>query len=458
MAAYAADSTTAMRDGADGLPAGSVLCLPNNATKWRVLNGSKANNGDDGIFVLSETASTDQVNLLKKIRRESDKNLCGELYTKLFSPTFETVIKKTTKTDALYNGGEYHTLKNILNGDTLFALSAEEADTYKDIIPVIELDWGLRSYNTSGLGQYAFVNTTGVRRDKTKSSPFFTYAVSVRPAFNLKKSKVMLFIPMSISGVSGTLSAVSASANEYRPLIAQEDRATFTAQTLQTDGKTATDASGTVTVTLPDGINPAFDTLYIFNEQHSTVSNAKTGLSSNMQKVCITHSFEASDQGDTNEHILKCSACGYQPSEAHDFTYVSDDNDATHTGTCRVCKKTVSGTHSLHIIGYDPGVHTKRCDICSYIANVLHNFIYTDNGNGTHTRACTLCGNSTVSAHSFAYVDRGNGISEYVCGDCGADSGIFSYNRSVIPDGCRDITKLVDKNSVATSVSTWGDG
>lgn len=241
---------------------------------------------------------------------------------------------------------------------------------------MIELDWGLRSYNTSGLGQYAFVNTTGVRRDKTKSSPFFTYAVSVRPAFNLKKSKVMLFIPMSISGVSGTLSAVSASANEYRPLIAQEDRATFTAQTLQTDGKTATDASGTVTVTLPDGINPAFDTLYIFNEQHSTVSNAKTGLSSNMQKVCITHSFEASDQGDTNEHILKCSACG----------------------------------------------------------------------------------NSTVSAHSFAYVDRGNGISEYVCGDCGADSGIFSYNRSVIPDGCRDITKLVDKNSVATSVSTWGDG
>lgn len=169
MAAYAADSTTAMRDGADGLPAGSVLCFPNNATKWRVLNGSKANNGDDGIFVLSETASTDQVNLLKKIRRGSDKNLCGELYTKLFSPTFETVIKKTTKTDALYNGGEYHTLKNILNGDTLFALSAEEADTYKDIIPVIELDWGLRSYNTSGLGQYAFVNTTGVRRDKTKS-------------------------------------------------------------------------------------------------------------------------------------------------------------------------------------------------------------------------------------------------------------------------------------------------
>lgn len=304
----------------------------------------------------------------------------------------------------------------------------------------------------------------------------------------------MLFIPMSISGVSGTLSAVSASANEYRPLIAQEDRAGFTAQTLQTDGKTltvsyanaaaatsgeyisaavknssgaytyygkvkaATDASGTVTVTLPDGITPAADTLYIFNEQHSTVSNAKTGLSSNMQKVCITHSFEVSDQGDTNEHILKCSACSYQTSEAHDFTYVSDDNDATHTGTCRVCKKTVSGTHSLHIIGYDPGVHTKRCDICSYIANVPHNFIYTDNGNGTHTRACTLCGNSTVSAHSFAYVDRGDGISKYVCGDCGAGSGIFSYNRSVIPDGCRDITKLVDKNSVATSVSTWGDG
>ena len=75
IAAYAADSTTAMRDGADGLPAGSVLCFPNNATKWRVLNGSMANNGDDGIFVLSETASTDQVNLLKKIRRESDKNL-----------------------------------------------------------------------------------------------------------------------------------------------------------------------------------------------------------------------------------------------------------------------------------------------------------------------------------------------------------------------------------------------
>lgn len=304
----------------------------------------------------------------------------------------------------------------------------------------------------------------------------------------------MLFIPMSISGVSGTLSAVSASANEYHPLIAQEDRATFTAQTLQTDGKTltvsyanaaaatsgeyisaavknaggvytyygkvktATDASGTVTVTLPYGINPAADTLYIFNEQHSAVSNAKTGLSSNMQKVCITHSFEASDQGDTNEHILKCSAYGYQTSEAHDFTYVSDDNDATHTGTCRVCKKTVSGTHSLHIIGYDPGVHTKRCDICSYIANVPHNFIYTDNGNGTHTRACTLCGNSTVSAHSFAYVDRGDGISKYVCGDCGAGSGIFSYNRSVIPDGCRDITKLVDKNSVATSVSTWDDG
>lgn len=301
----------------------------------------------------------------------------------------------------------------------------------------------------------------------------------------------MLFIPMSISGVSGTLSAVSASANEYHPLIAQEDRATFTAQTLQTDGKTltvsyanaaaatsgeyisaavknaggaytyygkvktATDASGTVTVTLPDGINPAADTLYIFNEQHSAVSNAKTGLSSNMQKVCITHSFKASDQGDTNEHILKCSAYGYQPSEAHDFTYVSDDNDATHTGTYRVCKKTVSGTHSLHILGYDPGVHTKRCDICSYIANVPHNFIYTDNGNGTHTRACTLCGNSTVSTHSFAYVDRGDGISKYVCG---AGSGIFSYNRSVIPDGCRDITKLVDKNSVATSVSTWDDG
>lgn len=50
----------------------------------------------------------------------------------------------------------------------------------------------------------------------------------------------MLFIPMSISGVSGTLSAVSASANEYHLLIAQEDRATFTAQTLQTDGKTLT--------------------------------------------------------------------------------------------------------------------------------------------------------------------------------------------------------------------------
>ena len=181
----------------------------NSTVKWRVLdtktNMPNAQEGD-GFFLLSDALlgtgafggvefdyTTPYTNDWKGSRGQ---DWCNGFYTRNLSTTEQKAVFATSKSDDPYIDGRFMGSENILNGDKVFFLSAEEAGkaAYGFIDDNARIanygdsagGWWLRSphqdYNSAGV-----VNASGgVRAEWVNDTN------AARPAFNLKPDSVLL--------------------------------------------------------------------------------------------------------------------------------------------------------------------------------------------------------------------------------------------------------------------------
>ena len=181
----------------------------NSTVKWRVLdtktNMANAQRGD-GFFLLSEVLlgtgeyggvefdyTTPYFNDWKGSRGQ---DWCNDFYSRSLSITEQKAVLATSKSDALY-GMYYDASDNILDGDKVFFLSAEEAENaaygftddnarianYGDSAYV----WWLRSPRRMNPDSAGTVNEKGA-----VIGEWVGQTNAARPAFNLKPDSVLL--------------------------------------------------------------------------------------------------------------------------------------------------------------------------------------------------------------------------------------------------------------------------
>ena len=176
-----------------------------NPIKWLVLD-DKTNTGEDGFFLLSEGL----IDVWQKFDDNSTKwqgssaqkwcedfaGVSGDSVSDAFTSVERDAILETAKSDAKYIsepdsiGGTFtfDAYENILNGDKVFYLSAEEAESSKYGKPIdstFDDNWHLRSYIDATFVGYC--PKGGSIIDKTLR----TNRDRPRPAFNLGKSEIV---------------------------------------------------------------------------------------------------------------------------------------------------------------------------------------------------------------------------------------------------------------------------
>ena len=234
----------------------------NSTVKWRVLdtktNMPNAREGD-GFFLLSEALlgtgefggvefdyTTPYTNDWKGSR---GKDWCNDFYTRNFSTTEQKAVLATSKSDALY-GMYYDASDNILDGDKVFFLSAEEAENaaygftddnarianYGDSAGV----WWLRSPRRLNPDFAGTVNENG-----TVIGGWVGQTNAARPAFNLKPDSVLL-VSAAVGGkgaADGMFKIPEYSGDEWK-LTLLDDTRTFRVTETTAAGK----PGGTVTL------------------------------------------------------------------------------------------------------------------------------------------------------------------------------------------------------------------
>ena len=234
----------------------------NSTVKWRVLdtktNMANAQQGD-GFFLLSEALlgtgefggvefdyTTPYTNDWKGSR---GKDWCNDFYTRNFSTTEQKAVLATSKSDALY-GMYYDASDNILDGDKVFFLSAEEAENaaygftddnarianYGDSAGV----WWLRSPRRMNPDSAGTVNEKGA-----VIGEWVGQTNAARPAFNLKPDSVLL-VSAAVGGkgtADGMFKIPEYSGDEWK-LTLLDDTRTFRVTETTAAGK----PGGTVTL------------------------------------------------------------------------------------------------------------------------------------------------------------------------------------------------------------------
>jgi len=325
------------------------------AIKWRVLD-DQTNTGDSGLFLLSDvllgTGTSGGVYFDNSGNNSSAwqgstaqawcKDFAGEEgaatnVTDAFTAGELGAVLATTKSDQYFIHPVYPFLdsNNILNGDKVFFMSAEEAVIYSEGFTDWERlaanygtsmgSWWLRSpYDTSNVGvidsnALSYLVYCHVNRD-----------YPARPAFNLDQNAV-LFTSAAKGGKQGTTGSITeistSNTTEWKLTLKDSSRSGFTAETTRKNGDTLTvsysgattganeyisvmvadstgaythygriknitdaaNASGTVEINL-SGIDMTGKTLYVFNEQYNGGANDDTKLTdyaSNFEAVIL---------------------------------------------------------------------------------------------------------------------------------------------------------------------------
>ena len=234
----------------------------NSTVKWRVLdtktNMSNAQRGD-GFFLLSEVLlgtgeyggvefdyTTPYFNDWKGSRGQ---DWCNDFYSRSLSITEQKAVLATSKSDALY-GMYYDASDNILDGDKVFFLSAEEAENaaygftddnarianYGDSAYV----WWLRSPRRMNPDSAGTVNEKGA-----VIGEWVGQTNAARPAFNLKPDSVLL-VSAAVGGkgtADGMFKIPEYSGDEWK-LTLLDDTRTFRVTETTAVGK----PGGTVTL------------------------------------------------------------------------------------------------------------------------------------------------------------------------------------------------------------------
>jgi len=335
---------------------------------FRVLDNAKTNTGEPGMFLVSQRLVGDPAsdyggtmfNPYEKYNNvyqgSNAQSWCEAFLESNFSESEQSAMIATTKSDGAYtahvvfwsNGEEkfydqgYDAVENILNGDKLFPMSAEEADN---------VDYG---FTTLGSKAALFGSGTGFYWLRSPVSGGVIYGgdvcqqgrigwldvrgdICMRPAFNLDTSK-LVFTSAALNGkVSGAvgadcLQAVNAyTSREWKLTLKEDSRNDFGASFVSgnkdavtisyTNAKTAAetdgneylsaiivngngeinyygnikslvnsaDANGTVTLNLAGKYSDG-DMLYVFNEQCN--GDMKTDYTSSTIEITITETPE----------------------------------------------------------------------------------------------------------------------------------------------------------------------
>ena len=315
--------------------------------KWRVLD-DQTNTGESGLFLLSDallgTGRYGDVyfdnsgNTSNAWQSSTAKTWCNNFYGSSFSNGEQGAVLATTKSDeALSTGGiSFAASENILNGDKVFFLSAEEAEN--SAYGFTDDNARIANYgNSAGVwwlrSPYAIFTTyAGV---VFGNGPVYTYVVSgvwaARPAFNLNLNSV-LFASAAVGGKpDGGLAEVSKySGNEWK-LTLLDSRRNFAVTektvsaapddtvTLNYKGATTgkneyisviladnngaqyygrvaqpTAKSGTVEIKIPSDIAPGDYTMKVFSEQYN--GDCKTDLASAFADVTLTVESQPDEQ------------------------------------------------------------------------------------------------------------------------------------------------------------------
>ena len=315
--------------------------------KWRVLD-DQTNTGESGLFLLSDallgTGRYGDVyfdnsgNTSNAWQSSTAKTWCNNFYGSSFSNGEQGAVLATTKSDeALSTGGiSFAASENILNGDKVFFLSAEEAEN--SAYGFTDDNARIANYgNSAGVwwlrSPYAIFTTyAGV---VFGNGPVYTYVVSgvwaARPAFNLNLNSV-LFASAAVGGKpDGGLTPISKyTGNEWKLTLKDSNRNFAVTETtvsgdpgdtvtLHYTGATAgineyisviladnsgaqyygrvaqpTAENGTVEIKIPSGLAPGDYTLKVFNEQYNDDYN--TDYASNFTDIALTVENQPDEQ------------------------------------------------------------------------------------------------------------------------------------------------------------------
>ena len=307
--------------------------------KWRVLD-DQTNTGESGLFLLSDallgTGRYGDVyfdnsgNTSNAWQSSTAKTWCNNFYGSSFSNGEQGAVLATTKSDeALSTGGiSFAASENILNGDKVFFLSAEEAEN--SAYGFTDDNARIANYgNSAGVwwlrSPYAIFTTyAGV---VFGDGPVYAYVVSgvwaARPAFNLNLNSV-LFASAAVGGKpNGGLTPIPEySGNEWKLTLKDSNRnfavtektadaAPDDTVTLHYNGATTganeyisviiadnngaqyygrvaqpTAESGTVEIKIPSDLAPGSYTLKVFSEQYN--GDRKTDYASNFTNIALT--------------------------------------------------------------------------------------------------------------------------------------------------------------------------
>ena len=234
----------------------------NSTVKWRVLdtktNMANAQKGD-GFFLLSDALlgtgefggvefdyTTPYFNDWKGSRAQ---DWCNDFYSRSLSITEQKAVLATSKSDALY-GMYYDASDNILDGDKVFFLSAEEAENaaygFTDDNARIAnygdsaVGWWLRSPRRLKPDSAGTVNENGA-----VIGEWVGQTNAARPAFNLKSDSVLL-VSAAVGGkgaADGMFKIPEYSGDEWK-LTLLDDTRTFKVTETTAAGK----PGGTVTL------------------------------------------------------------------------------------------------------------------------------------------------------------------------------------------------------------------
>ena len=311
--------------------------------KWRVLD-DQTNTGESGLFLLSDallgTGRYGDVyfdnsgNTSNAWQSSTAKTWCNNFYGSSFSNGEQGAVLATTKSDeALSTGGiSFAASENILNGDKVFFLSAEEAEN--SAYGFTDDNARIANYgNSAGVwwlrSPYAIFTTyAGV---VFGDGPVYAYVVSgvwaARPAFNLNLNSV-LFASAAVDGKpDGGLTSISEhTGNEWKLTLKDSSRSNFAvtsaAVTAYTNGSTVeisytgaktganeyisallvddngnptyygrsnaplTETDGTAQLSVPAGFAEGNYMLKVFNEQYN--DNYKTDYASDFTDISLT--------------------------------------------------------------------------------------------------------------------------------------------------------------------------
>ena len=319
--------------------------------KWRVLD-DKTNTGGSGLFLLSDALLgtgwegdvyfDNSGNIRNAWQSSTAKTWCNKFYGSSFSNGEQGAVLATTKSDEAFTKGtggiSFDASENILNGDKVFFLSAEEAEN--SAYGFTDDNARIANYgNSPGVwwlrSPYTFPNYAGYAGVVFGNGPVYPCVVSsvraARPAFNLNLNSV-LFASAAVGGKpDGGLAPISEyTGNEWKLTLKDSNRNFAVTETtvsgdpgdtvtLHYTGATAgineyisviladnsgaqyygrvaqpTAENGTVEIKIPSDIAPGDYTLKVFNEQYNGDYN--TDYASNFTDIALTVENQPDEQ------------------------------------------------------------------------------------------------------------------------------------------------------------------